>query len=91
MRMPGPVDLADRASLSPEWTCAEGLGPASGAGVLFVRQPSGEPDGSRQSFETASSTFSAWPSTLTLGKTLRTTPSPSITKVERIIPTVFLP
>ena len=44
-----------------------------------------------QSCETASRTFSAWPSTLTLGKTLRTTPSPSMTKVERIMPTVFFP
>ena len=49
------------------------------------------PDGPPQSAETTSSTFSAWPSTLTLGKTLRTTPSPSMTKVERIMPIVFLP
>ena len=43
----------------------------------------GDPETSR--------TFSTWPSTRTRGNTLRTIPSPSMTKVERIIPMTFFP
>jgi len=39
----------------------------------------------------ASMTCSSWPSTLTFFHTLRTLPSPSITKVERWIPMEVLP
>ena len=45
----------------------------------------------RQRASSAFSTCSAWPSTRTRGKTLRTTPWASITKVERIMPMNFLP
>src|SRR5262249_16241565 len=47
--------------------------------------------GEAQRSPSASRTWSAWPSTRTFGKTLRTTPSPSMTTLEPIIPVTFLP
>lgn len=78
-----PVSRGDERAVRPTRRAADACPLRS---RVFAR--AGSPP---YSADTAARTCSAWPSTFTRGKTLRTTPSPSITKVERIVPTVFFP
>src|SRR5579863_6105105 len=60
------------------------------AGLLARSRGIGSPRPQRPA-RSSSRTFAAWPSARTLYQRRTTLPSPSTTKVERIVPTVFFP